>query len=173
MYRRYFKKEYVFISAIIILLITCYQFAFKETISAWQLNKQLRYQLQQSSDVSMQPGYIERKNANLSRILDLYKADTLDFRNNAISKISSVAETDNVKLAEAPTRDPIYSNGQFFIQRLDLEGDYFSLMKVFDRLGQIKDAGIVRSVVFKQKRDRKKEKGKDLVMELYFEVLNR
>lgn len=173
MYRQYFKKEYIFISAIMILLIICYQLAFKKTIGAWQLNKRLKSQLEQSSDMSVQPGYTERKNINLDRILDLYKADTLNFRSNTISRISSVAETENVKLAEVPNRDPIYSNGQFLIQKLDFEGDYFSLMKVFQRLGQTRDAGIIRSAVFKGRRQADNEKAKKLIMELYFETTNK
>lgn len=159
--------------AIMILLVICYQLAFKKTIGAWELNKRLKSQLEQSSDVSIQPGYTERKNTNLDRILDLYKADTMNFRSNTISKISLVADAENVKLAEVPSRDPIYSNGQFLIQKLDFEGDYFSLMKVFQRLSQTKEIGIIRSAVFKGRREADSEKAKKLVMELYFETLNK
>jgi hypothetical protein len=156
-----------------ILLIICYQLAFKKTIGAWQLNKRLKSQLEQSSDVSIQPGYTARKNTNLDRILDLYRADTMNFRSNTISKISSVAEAENVKLAEVPNQDPIYFNAGFRIQKLDFEGDYFSLMKVFQRLGQTKEAGIIRSAVFKGKRETDSEKAKKLIMELYFETSNK
>jgi len=174
MYRQYFKKEYLFISAVMILLVICYQLAFKKTIGAWQLNKRLKSQLVQSSDVSIQPGYTERKNTNLDWVLDLYKADTMNFRSNTISKISSVAETENVKLAEVPNQDPIYSNAGFRIQKLDFEGDYFSLMKIFQRLSQTKDAGVIRSAVFKQKRETaNEENAKKLIMELYFETINK
>jgi len=173
MHRQYFKKEYLFISAVMILLVICYQLAFKKTIGAWQLNKRLKTQLEQSSDVSIQPGYTERKNTNLDRILELYKADTMNLRSNAISKISSVAEAENVKLAEVPSRDPIYSNGQFLVQKLDFEGDFFSLMKVFQRLGQAKDFGVIRSAVFKARRETDNEKTKKLIMELYLEIINK
>ena len=171
MHRQYFKKQYIFISGIVILAIICYQVAFKKTIDFWQVNKRLKAQLEQSSDVSIQPGYTARKIANLDRILDLYKADTMNFRSNTIGKISSVAEAENVKLAEVPNRDPVYSNEQFRIQKLDFEGDYFSLMKVFQRLGQTKEAGVIRSVVLQERRATNGDK--KLIMELYFEITNK
>ena len=107
----------------------------------------------------------------MDRILDLYKADTMNFRSNTIGKISSVAEAENVKLAEVPNRDPVYSNEQFRIQKLDFEGDYFSLMKVFQRLGQTKEAGVIRSVVLQERRATNGDK--KLIMELYFEITNK
>jgi hypothetical protein len=168
MQRQYFKKEYIFISAWIMLLVICYQLAFKRTIRAWQLNEQLKSQLAQSSDLSIQPGYAERQNTNLDHILNLYKADTMNFRSNTITKISSVAAAENAKLAEVPRWDPVYSNGQFLIQKLDFEGDYFSLMRAFQRLGKTAEAGVIRSAVVRASRESNGDK--KLIMELYFEI---
>jgi len=61
--------------------------------------------------VNFQPGYSERKSANISRILNMYKVDTVNYRSNIISKISSIAEKENVKLSEVPVEDPaLHSN---------------------------------------------------------------
>jgi hypothetical protein len=169
--RRYFKREYLFIAATTLACVICYQLAFKKTIIAWQLNKQLKAQLAQSSDVSIQPGYTARKNANLDRILDLYTGDSLNFRSITISKIALVAEAGQVKLAEVPYENRVYSNSKFLIQKLNFEGDYFSLMKVFQQLGQRKEAGIIRSAAFRAKRGTDSEKEKKLIMELYFETI--
>jgi len=168
---QYLKKKYLFIVVTMAVVLICYQLAFKKTIEAWQLNQQLKALLAQSADVSNQPGYTERKNSNLDRLLDLYKADTLNFRSNTISKIASVAETEQVKLAGVPNEEPADTSQRFRIQKLDFEGDYFSLMKAFQRLAQTKEAGIIRSAVFKTKRGTDPEKDRKIIMELYFETL--
>jgi hypothetical protein len=169
--RQYLKREYILIGATVILLIACYQLAFKKTITAWQINKQLKAQLAQSSDVSIQPGYIQRKNANLDRILDLYRADTINFRSNIITEISSVAEDVNVKLSEVPTQDPTYYNTWFLAQKLSFEGDYFSLMKLFNRLQKTNGIGIIRAAELRViSPTNGSEKVKNPTLKIYFEI---
>jgi len=169
--RQYLKKEYLLIAATVITLTICYQLAFKKTITAWQINKQLKSQLVQSSDVSVQPGYIQRKNANLDRILDLYKADTINFRSNIISKISSIAEGENVKLAEVPSQDPVYHNMLFIIQKLSFEGDFFSLMKTLNVLQSTPGIGMVRSIGIKSVGlHTSNDEIKKLILAVYLEI---
>src|SRR5579863_7541671 len=102
------KKEYGLVAASILLLLIAYQFAFKKTIEAWQLHRDLKRQVQQSGDISVQPGYLERKQRNLDKIISLYQADSVNFRSNNLSTISSVAGLDDVRLSEVPSQDPVY-----------------------------------------------------------------
>lgn len=74
------KKEYLLLVASVVMLVVCYQLAFKKTFEAWHLHKQLETQLSQSANTNFQPGYSERKSANISRLLNLYKADTVNFQ---------------------------------------------------------------------------------------------
>jgi len=165
------KKEYLLVAAAILLLLISYQLAFKKTIEAWQLNTGLKHQLAQSTDVSYQPGYLERKNANLSNILKLYKADTVDFRSNIIGTISAIAEKENVKLTGVPTQDPFYHTPQFIIQKLDFEGDYFALIKTLKQLQGAKGIGLVRAVTFKTSViNSSSDKAKKLLLEVYLEM---
>src|SRR5260221_6065529 len=124
------KKEYLLIAAAIVLLLLSYQLAFKKTIEAWQINKHLKAQLFEATNLSYQPAYLERKNKNLTNIIGHYKTDTVAFRSNIISTISSIAEKENVKLSEVPVRDPLYDTDQFIIQKLNFEGSFFALTKV-------------------------------------------
>jgi hypothetical protein len=165
------KREYLLVAATVIILIICYQLAFKRTIEAWQINRQLKTQMTQSSDLSIQPGYIERKNTNLSRILDLYQADTLNFRNEAVSKISSIAEAENVKLAEVPNQDQTFHIAEFSIQRLSFEGDYSSLVKTIGDLQHAKGIGILRSAIIKKvKSHTTNDAAPKLVLQVYLEM---
>jgi hypothetical protein len=167
------KKEYLLAAATVVLLLLSYELAFKKTIAAWQLNHSLKAQLAQTADVSVQPEYQLRKNTNLGHIIDLYKADTTKFRNQIIASISALAEKENVKLTEVPTRDPLYYAPQFIIQKLNFEGDYFSLTKVLNRLQKAGGIGLIRGVAFRTVKQMSKENGQKLVLEIYFEILNK
>jgi hypothetical protein len=166
------KKEYLLIAGSIVLLLLCYRLAFSKTIAAWQVNKALKSQLAQASDLSYQPAYLERKNNNLSKIISRYKTDTVAFRSNAISAISSIAEKENVKLSEVPLQDPLYHADQFIIQKLNFEGGYFALTKVLDQLQATSGIGAVRAATYKVIGIRLgAEDEKKLVLEVYLETV--
>lgn len=166
------KKEYLLVAGSILLLIVSYQLAFKRTIEAWQLHGRLQKELAQANGAVNQPAYLERKSHNLDQIISLYKTDTTIFRSNTISAIASIAEKENVKLSEVPTQDPIYHNDTFIIQKLDFEGDYFALAKVFNLLQSTKNIGVPRSVIFRTvKAKASEEDSKKLIMEIYFETV--
>ncbi|MFI5161956.1 MAG: hypothetical protein ACHQHN_11800 [Sphingobacteriales bacterium] len=167
------KKDYLLIAGSIFLLLIGYELAFKTTVDAWQTHKQLQAQLAQSTDLSYQPGYLERQNGNLDKIIALYKTDTTAFRSNSISAISLLAEKEQVKLNDVPVEDPVYHTARFTIQKLSFEGEFFNLLKFLGQLQKTSGIGIVRSVDFKiiglhqGASDNKK-----LVLEIFLESVN-
>jgi len=166
------KKEYLLLAGMLLLLVISYQLAFKRTVQAWQLHSSLKKQLSQAQDIQDQPAYLERKSHNLDQIINLYKTDTTTFRSNAISAIASIAEKQNVKLSEVPTQDPIYHSDTFIIQRLDFEGDYFALTRVFNQLQSTSNIGMPRSATFRAVKVKPgDEDSKKLVMEVYLETV--
>lgn len=166
------KKEYLVIIATIIMLLISYQLAFKKTIEAWQLNKQLKAQLAQAADLSYQPAYLERKNSNLTHIISRYKTDTVAFRSNIISDIATIAEKENVKLSEVPLQDPLFHTDQFIVQKLNFEGDFFALTKVFNQLQATPGIGMIRSVTYKVTgTGANTAAAKKLVLEVYLETV--
>jgi len=165
------KKEYLLIAAAIVLLLLGYKLAFKQTFEAWQTNRQLKEQLARSSDLSYQPGYLERKSVNLNKVIDLYRADTAAFRNNSISTISVIAGKENVKLSEVPSQDPFFHTDKFIIQKLDFEGDFFSLTKTLNNLQATTGIGIIRSVSYKLTGNSMDlNKDRKPVLEVYLEI---
>ncbi|MCC8427237.1 hypothetical protein [Mucilaginibacter sp. UR6-11] len=164
------KKDYLLILAAIVLLLVCYEFAFKTTIDAWQTHVQLNNQLKQATNLGIQPDYLQRKNLNLDKIIDLYKADTASFRSNSINKISIIAEKENVKLSEVPLQDPVFSTDKLIIQKFYLEGDYFSLTKTLNTLQSTTGIGLIRSTSYKLTRGRGNFGDKKLIAEVYLEI---
>ncbi len=166
------KKEYLLIIAAIVLLLISYQFAVKKTVEAWHTHKQLKQQLAQAADLSVQPAYLERKNSNLNKILNRYKTDTVTFRSNTVSAIALIAEKENVKLSEVPLQDPLFRTDQFIIQKLNFEGSFFALTKVLNQLQAANGIGMMRAVGYKAIGLHSGNDGeKKLVMEVYFEAV--
>jgi len=164
-----FKKQYLLTGATIVLLLLSYQFAFKRTIEAWQINKNLKTQIARSSDLSLQPAYLERKSNNLNKILSLYKTDTVAFRSNIISTISLIAEKQGVKLSDVPLQNALYRSDKYIIQKLSFEGGYFSMVKVLDQLQNSPGIGTLRSVTLKlQKANSNSSESSNIIMDVYF-----
>lgn len=166
------KKEYLLIVGSILLLLLSYQLSFKKTIEAWQINKQLKQQLSRGNDLSYQPAYVERKNKNLTAILNNYKTDTVAFRSNTISAIALIAEKQHVKLSEVPLQDPLYHTDQFIIQKLNFEGSFFALTKVLNSLLATHQIGIVRSATYRVTGlNSNSNQQKKLILEVYLETV--
>lgn len=165
------KKEYILIAATVVLLFLSYRLAFKHTIAAWRTNSRLKTRLAHAADASYQPGYLERKGKNLDKVIGSYKADTLGFRSNIISTISTIAERENVKLTEVPVQDVVYNTDHFIIEKLDFEGDYFSLSKAANNLQATSGIGVVRGETLKiTRRNATNDVDKKLQLEIYLEV---
>jgi hypothetical protein len=165
------KKEYLLVIAAVVLLLLCYRLAFKKTLEAWQINRELKAQLAQAGDLNYQPAYLERKNDNLTRIIARYKTDTAAFRSNSISLISAIAEKENVKLSEVPAQNPLYHSDRFSVQKLSFEGSFFALEKVLTHLQGLNGIGLVRSINFKTPEARSgSSQGRKLVLEVYLET---
>ncbi|MDB5002080.1 MAG: hypothetical protein JWQ34_305 [Mucilaginibacter sp.] len=164
------KKDHLLVAGAVLLLLLCYKLAFKNTIEAWQTHAQLNNQLAQATDISIQPDYLQRKNINLNKVINLYKADTIAFRNNSISKISIIAEKENVKLSEVPLQDPFFHTDKLIIQKLNLEGDYFALTKTVNILRSTAGIGIIRSISYKLTRAKGNSDDKKLIADVYLEI---
>jgi hypothetical protein len=143
------KNGYGLAAATLLLLLVSYQLAFKKTILAWQQHQEMSSRLEQTTDLSYQPGYMERKERNLQAALGRYRVDTVAFRNLIINQIALIAEKENVRLKEVPDQDPFYHTDKLIIQKLVFEGDYFSLVRLLNSLQSAAGVGVVRSLILK------------------------
>lgn len=164
------KKKHVLILATIVMVLISYNLAFKKTYEAWQQYSQLKTQLNSSANLALQPGYVIRKRRNLDSVLAMYKTDTTTFRNNTLSRIAIIAEKENVRLNEVPTDDPILHTDKFILQRLEFEGDFFSLTRVLNDLQSVSNIGLVRSIEYKTVKAANLT-DKKLSMDVYIEMI--
>jgi hypothetical protein len=147
------KKEYGLIAGSLVLLLLCYQLAFRPTVEAWHLHRSLSNQLANSGDLSFQPGYMERKSKNLDDIIGRYKADTTALRSNILTTIAIEAEKLDVRLSSVPMQESSYRTKDYVIQQLNFEGDFFSLTKLLHQLQSMEGIGTLRSLTIFKKKD--------------------
>lgn len=167
-----FKKVYLLVLGTVLLVFTGYELAFKHTLDARNVNGQLREQLAQQNNATEQPGYTDRKNANLDRIIGLYHADTVTYRSSAINAIAFLAEKNNVKFVSAPVQDKGYHMDKYILQKLTFSGDYFSLLKLLNELHGANGTGMIRSCAFRvpSRQDMALANGK-VLLDVFFEVV--
>ncbi|WEA02080.1 hypothetical protein [Mucilaginibacter sp. SJ] len=167
-----FKKNYLLVLAAVVMAVASYELAIKHTLEARALNKQYKEQLMQQHSVTEQPGYTDRKNANLDRIIALYRADTLNYRSNAIGSIALLAERNNVRLVGAPVPDKSYRTEKYLLQKLTFSGDFFSLLRLLHQLPSANGIGMIRSCSFRvPSRGESSEGPKSILLDLVFEVV--
>jgi hypothetical protein len=164
------NPKYLVIAGSIVLILICYQLAFKKTIEAYQSNRILKARLEQSSDLTYQPGYLNRKSKNLDLVLSRYQLDSASLRNNILSQVSKIAETEQVKLSGVPTDDPLLHTGQFIIQRVDFEGSYTGLIKTLNHVESHEVKSIARSLILKNKKTDRENPSDKLVLNLFLET---
>ena len=164
-----FKQSYLLMLVCVILVFAGYRFAVKHTYDALLANKQLKSQLAPQNNVAEQPEYLERKNSNLNKIIELYRADTLTYRSDAISSISIIANKYNVRLINAPVQDKTYHTDKYFLQKLSFTGDYFSIIKLMRQLEATQGIGVMRSWAIKGPRTKTISEGQ-ITVETIFEV---
>ncbi len=154
------------------LLLLCYQLAFRVTFAAWKVNRHLKEELASAGSLNYQPGYLTRKNANLDMIINRYKADSVTWRNNTINIVAIAAEKVDVRLSAVPAQDVLFSTDKYSIQKLVFEGGFFQMVKLLGQLQDMQQIGYVRSVTLKAAENRSgKDASARLFMEIYLEVL--
>lgn len=154
------------IAAAIFLLILGYQFAFRQTIEAWRINKELHRQLQTGEELATQPGFTKRKAVNLEHALDLYKVDTAIFRSKLITTMSSLGEKHSLRMIEIPIT--VVDSMQYGQQhRIVLEGDYLNIVRFLHDVEMLNRHGQLRSAEIYLKKSVNLKKA-DLRLQLYF-----
>lgn len=170
----FIKPQYLIVVGSLILAVFCYELAFKKTFELWRMHSRLTQELQQSSDLSTSPGYLARKNENLDHIINSYRMDSVSFRNNAVNKIADLADQQKVKFTIVPADDPLYHAPGFILQKLDFEGDFFSLLKLVNKLQATANIGMLRSVSWMAKKSLSEDpihnSNKKLVLEVYMAI---
>lgn len=138
--------KYWSIGGSLLLLLICYQLAFKKTWEVLMINQKLKATIASASDLSQQPKFLIRKLKDINQTLLRYRSDSTSLRAATLTAIAAIAIQNQVKLNEVPLEDPSFHNNQFIIQQLTLSGDYVGLMKTLNALEATKNIGVIHSL---------------------------
>ncbi|OKS87288.1 hypothetical protein [Mucilaginibacter polytrichastri] len=164
------NTTYTLIAGAICLLLISYQLALKNTLEAWQLNKKLNAQVNKVT-IAEQPAYLERQDKALAAIIKAYQTDTVNYRNTIVSQISEIGDKEHVRIVEVPTQTN-FSTGQYLVQKINLKGDFFALLRTLNHLQELNGIGYVRSVLLKKNANPNRMKeDKEVLLDLYLEVI--
>lgn len=164
------NRKYLAVAISVLLLVVCYQLAFYRTIDALNINKALQSKNALASDLTGEPGALNRQLENLDKALSQYQSDSASLRANALTIISSVAKTNNARLEEVPVEDPMFHSPQFTIQRLAFSGDFNALVKTLYRLESTQKIGMIRSVSIRSSKNIETHPSQKNVMDLLTET---
>jgi len=165
-----FEKKYLLICGAVLLTLVSYLLAVKNTLAAWEVNKQLKSQLAQGTDLSYDSEYLDRKNQNLDRLIARYKVDTAIFRSSMLSNISVLAETNHARLVDAPVNDAAFRTENYMVQKLSFEGNFFDLNKLLNQIERNDRVGVMRALEFRMVEQRAGiEEFKKLQLVVYLE----
>ena len=166
------KKEYLLLAGVLCFAIICYRFAISNTVEAWKLNNKLEKEVSVSQDLSYQPGYLERKDKNLDKVIGYYKADTSLLRSNMITGIALEAQRANVKLTDVPAQEQLFKTDTYILQQFNFEGDFFALSRFLDRLQLMEHAGVIKMASFKKIANRTSGATDErLVLKVYLQTI--
>ena len=167
-----FKREYLLIGGAVLLLIAAYCLAFRKTIEQWHVHTELEAKLDGSNNSAYQPDYLQRKNANLNKIIRLYQADTSVFRTNSVNAVSLIAQRNSTSLVNIPYQDTQPDTGKMITEEMTLAGNYFSLLKTSAGINNTRGIGWLRSMSIERlKLSDGTADTKKLKMELYVEII--
>lgn len=169
-----FKKPYLLVALPIVLTLLSARFAFWNTWQAWHLNQQLNSEISEGGNVSFQPGYLERKNKNLSNAIHLYQVDTSAYRNTLITELSSLSEREKVSVVDVPTENsnPYYQTKSYKVENIVFQGAFPNLLRFYHKLYQLPHIGVIRSLQLSTVSQQ--EKGNDdrkLQLQVYLELV--
>lgn len=163
------KNNILLAVGILALTFLTYQFAIKNTIAAYETNKRLKTSLMSNSVEFLPADFMQRKDRNLKKILGKYSLDPVTFKGKSIGEVASIAERENLKLIEIPVLDPFYNTEKFLIQRMDFEGDFYSIVRFIQRIQNEQKVGVLKSLSLKTEMNGI-EQGKKLSLEIFLQI---
>ncbi|MFD0766146.1 hypothetical protein ACFQZI_14880 [Mucilaginibacter lutimaris] len=173
MLQKFFDQKYSFPVVVLAFLFICYQLAIKNTLMAWQINRQFRTDLAASAGISAQPGYLVRKQKNLQGIVERYSADSNAFRSAVITGTALIANRRNIVVSTIPLQEPGLQTIRTAVERVNFTGGYFQLLQALRDMEDAKDLGLLRSVKFSLLRAPGQQTAKTLEMSVYLQVIKK
>ncbi|OOQ58324.1 hypothetical protein [Mucilaginibacter pedocola] len=142
-------RKYWITAGTLLVLLLCYQLAFKKTIAASQLYSRLSQQVTANDGLSLQPAFLERQYQTITALASSYHVDTANYRTQLLSKLAPLADSCHITLINIP-KSNTSADGRITRQQIGAKGDFFSLLRFYALAEKQKGTGMASSVSWKK-----------------------
>jgi hypothetical protein len=153
----YRRKNILLIIAGVLMLIGSYKLALKKTLSAIELNRELKGASNPGNEaLAYTPEYLKRKEIVLKSVLKLYKVEPDTWQDNFWTVSSQLAAAKNVNVIFNPEvatqTDSLIKNPLVLNQTIQFEGHFSDLVRLTDTLEKSRSIGRITSLTISKKK---------------------
>lgn len=151
------KKNKFLLAGFVIMLMVCYRFAFRQTLSYRSTYLKQTAVIQENSQKSQLLPLLKKKDIELTQQIRAYSAiDTLSFQNELLKTISTKAMQNSLKI-KAFNEPHIMMDKGIKITSYDfvLEGGFNPTLALINDIENIGTLGVVKHISFQKKMNYK------------------
>ena len=148
------QKNIVLLIGFFLLILVCYQLAFKNTLEQKKEYTSLKNQEQLFKNVPKQLAVLKQKEVYYDSLLTKYQLDGSSIQNNLLKTINSFANSNTIKVVSF-LEPHVISKNDLVLKTYDfvLEGDYNAINKLIYQLEQQTKFGEVINLHFEKKKN--------------------
>ncbi|WP_316812820.1 hypothetical protein [Pedobacter heparinus] len=145
------------IPMMLLLLLACYQLAFKKTWESYREYSLLKQQGQGTDRLSVSPIYTLARIQKVDELYLRFHVDTLAWKNTLWNNAAGLAQQHACMIhAYPPVKMLSYEQQQFYRQTIGFSGEFTSLLQLLRELSYLKNIGMLSGITY-VKRPREKQ----------------
>lgn len=171
----YSTRNKLLLAVTAFVLLLSWFLAFKKTVNAIVLNHHLKKMSAQNNNLSYNPEYVNRRLAQLDRILGRFEADPDDWKDQFWLKISSVADEKGVEVIYRPVNAATTDSTTTELREsIGFRGKFKDLVILLDTLEKTEGIGKIASAGFgKEKASGQSEEAVKIILKTDFKSISR
>ena len=140
-----------------LVLLLCYQLAFKSTWKSFHEYQQLSELTDTDEAISVSPAYSLRREAGINELYKRYQVDTLKWKNRLWDQCAISSQRLDCSVQGFPAWKRVKYGDQVLItQEVIFKGSFHNLLKLEHALNTVKDIGLTGGLSF-SKNEREKQ----------------
>lgn len=171
----YKRKNQLLIAGMLLVLLVSWNFAFKNTAEAINLNRNFHNKSSDSQSLTYNASYLTEKSFLLDNIVCRYQADSLSWKNSFWTHVSKSIPSHGVSVIYQPDEKSKQQDVPSVVtrQHITFDADYKKLLMLLDSLQKRNEAGYVSSVSLNTNEKRRSETIENVRMKMVFSILKK
>lgn len=137
---------------LLLLLLVCYQLAFKKTWESYREYSLLKEQGLGANRLSVSPLYTLSRIKKVDELYQRFNVDTLAWKNTLWNNAAGLAQQHACMIhAYPPVKVVQYEQQRFYRQALGFSGEFGNLLQLLRKLSYLKNTGMLSGISFVKK----------------------